>query len=66
MIVEQHELIFGSNLTGLPIMGAILDQQSSTDYSGLIIFGGVGSVLGAGFLVTATYLLGKKLSTWKV
>ena len=47
-------------------MGAILERQGGADYSGLILFGGVGSLVGAAFLIAATYLLGKKLGTWKV
>ncbi|KAF2446718.1 MFS general substrate transporter [Karstenula rhodostoma CBS 690.94] len=55
-----------ANLTGLPIMGAILDRQGDAEFSGLILFGGVGSIAGAAFLGVATYFLGKKLGTWKV
>ncbi|KAL1605338.1 hypothetical protein SLS60_004886 [Paraconiothyrium brasiliense] len=55
-----------ANLTGLPIMGKILEEQNGTNYEGLILFGGVSSIVGAAFLAAATYLLGKKLSTWKV
>jgi hypothetical protein len=47
-------------------MGAILERQGSTEYSGLILLGGVGSIVGAALLVVATYLLGRKLGTWKV
>jgi hypothetical protein len=64
--MNRWQLTQHSSLTGLPIMGAILERQGSMEYSGLIIFSGVGSIVGAALLVVATYLLGKKLGTWKV
>jgi hypothetical protein len=59
-------LTYGSNLTGLPIMGAILVRQGNVDYAGLAIFGGVSSLLGCILLAGATYISGKRLSTWRV
>ncbi|KAL5425789.1 hypothetical protein PMIN04_002401 [Paraphaeosphaeria minitans] len=72
--IERLGLRFGTfqiimsfaNLTGLPIMGAILNRQGGADYSSLMLFGGIGSIVGAAFLIVARYLLGKKLRTWKV
>ncbi|KAF7588895.1 hypothetical protein BBP40_005045 [Aspergillus hancockii] len=32
-------------LTGLPIMGAILNRQGNTDYSGLQLFSGISCLL---------------------
>ncbi|ORY03674.1 major facilitator superfamily domain-containing protein [Clohesyomyces aquaticus] len=55
-----------SNLTGPPIMGAILGRQGGTDYSGLAIFGGATLLVGTAFLISATYLLGKTRGSWKV
>ncbi|KAI8633678.1 major facilitator superfamily domain-containing protein [Xylariaceae sp. FL1651] len=55
-----------STLTGLPIMGAILDRQGDVDYSGLILFGGATCLLGSIFLAFSTYHLGKIRGTWKV
>lgn len=47
-------------------MGAILHRQGDHDYSGLQVFSGVGSIIGAVFLIAATYSLGKAKGTWKV
>ncbi|CAJ2511204.1 Uu.00g068290.m01.CDS01 [Anthostomella pinea] len=55
-----------SCLTGLPIMGAILNRQHDADYSGLQIFAGCSCLLGSGFLAASTYLLAKLRGTWKV
>ena len=55
-----------SNLTGPPIMGAILHQQGDRDYSGLQIFSGVSCITGCVFLIAATYTLAKKQGSWKV
>jgi hypothetical protein len=60
------QLTFHSNLTGLPIMGAILGRQGGHDYSGLQIFGGGSCILGSIPLTMATYLLGKTQGIWKV
>ncbi|KAF2009284.1 MFS general substrate transporter [Aaosphaeria arxii CBS 175.79] len=55
-----------SNLTGLPIMGAILVRQGGVDFSGLQIFAGVNCILGSVLLLVATYSFGKTQGTWKV
>ena len=65
-ILLPYHLTLTSNLTGLPIMGAILDRQGITEFSGLILFSGVSALIGAAFLFVATYILGRRLSTWKV
>ncbi|KAF2034217.1 MFS general substrate transporter [Setomelanomma holmii] len=65
-IIISVRLMGCSNLTGPPIMGAILNRQGAHDYSGLQIFGGVSSIVGCVFLVGSTYLIGKKQGSWKV
>lgn len=55
-----------SCLTGLPIMGAILNRQGNTDFSGLQIFASTISILGALGIGASTYLLSKMRKTWKV
>jgi MFS family permease len=55
-----------SCLTGLPIMGAILNRQGSTDFSGLQIFASTISILGSLGIGASTYLLSKMRKTWKV
>jgi len=55
-----------SNLTGLPIMGAILNRQHDTDFMGLQVFAGVSCVLGACLLGYSTLILSKTNKTWKV
>ncbi|KAF2134691.1 MFS general substrate transporter [Dothidotthia symphoricarpi CBS 119687] len=55
-----------SNLTGLPLMGAILNRQGNHDFSGLTIFAGVSCLLGSIVLTAATYFLGKTQGSWKV
>ncbi|KAL5363732.1 MFS general substrate transporter [Aspergillus floccosus] len=55
-----------SCLTGLPIMGAILNRQGNTDYSGLQIFASTISILGSVGIGASTYLLSKMRKTWKV
>jgi hypothetical protein len=52
-------------LTGLPIMGAILDRQNNTDFSALQLFASVSAIAGAGLLVASTYFVAKtrKLKT---
>ncbi|RDK38383.1 putative MFS transporter [Aspergillus phoenicis ATCC 13157] len=72
--IESLGQIFGtfqlvisiSCLTGLPIMGGILNQQHRTDFSGLQIFAGLSAILGSLFLGTSNYLLAKSRRTWKV
>ncbi|OAA36872.1 Major facilitator superfamily domain, general substrate transporter [Metarhizium rileyi] len=55
-----------SCLTGLPIMGGILDSQQGSNYMGLQLFSGLSCLLGAGMLVGSTYLFTKFFKTWKV
>ncbi|KAF3396472.1 Riboflavin transporter MCH5 [Penicillium rolfsii] len=57
-----------SCLTGLPIMGGILNRQSATetDFSGLQLFSSITTLLGAGGLMVSTYLLSRSHGTWKV
>ncbi|KAL2810568.1 MFS general substrate transporter [Aspergillus granulosus] len=55
-----------SSLTGLPIMGAILDRQHNTDFLGLQLFSSISVLLGFAFLVVATCLLSRAQGTWKV
>lgn len=47
-------------------MGAILAKQGSHDYSGLQIFSGISCVVGGGFLIAATCILGKSQGSRKV
>ena len=47
-------------------MGAILDRQNETDYSGLQIFAGASAVLGAGMLAASTYALARERKTWRI
>jgi hypothetical protein len=47
-------------------MGAILNRQSGTDFSGLQIFASVSPLLGSGFLAVSTYLLSRVRGTWKI
>ncbi|KAF9882669.1 hypothetical protein FE257_005663 [Aspergillus nanangensis] len=58
-------IISVSCLTGLPTMGAILNRQHNTDYSGLQIFSSCVCLLGSLGLAGATYLLGKSRETWR-
>ncbi|KAH8882002.1 MFS general substrate transporter [Thozetella sp. PMI_491] len=44
-----------STLTGLPIMGAILDRQNDTDFSGMQLFSGLTCLVGAGLIGVSTY-----------
>ncbi|EED24291.1 MFS transporter, putative [Talaromyces stipitatus ATCC 10500] len=55
-----------ASLTGLPIMGAILNRQSGTDFSGLQIFASMSALLGTGFLAVSTYFLSRARETWKI
>ncbi|KAH6658455.1 major facilitator superfamily domain-containing protein [Truncatella angustata] len=55
-----------SFLTGLPIMGAILNSQNNTDYSGLQLFASVSCILGTSLLLVATYFVSQSHKTWKV
>lgn len=57
-----------SCLTGLPIMGGILNRQSETgtDFSGLQLFSSLTALLGAGGLMVSTHLLARSHGTWKV
>lgn len=57
---------FGSCLTGLPIMGAILEKQNYTDYSGLQLFGACCGILGSVLIGAATFLLRKMRNTSKI
>ncbi|KAB8233366.1 major facilitator superfamily domain-containing protein [Aspergillus alliaceus] len=61
------QMVIGvSCLTGLPIMGAILNRQGNTDFSGLQLFGGITCLLGSCGIGIATYLLGNLRQTRKV
>ncbi|GLA55727.1 hypothetical protein AnigIFM63604_002673 [Aspergillus niger] len=55
-----------SCLTGLPIMGAILEKQNYTDYSGLQLFGACCGILGSVLIGAATFLLRKMRNTSKI
>ena len=55
-----------STLTGLPIMGAILERQRGTNYEGLQIFSGLSCLLGSGLLAASTYFLSQRHESWKV
>jgi len=55
-----------SCLTGLPIMGAILNRQGDTNFMGLQLFAGISCLLGATLLTISTYLQGKSRGTWRV
>ncbi|GLA02068.1 hypothetical protein AnigIFM60653_001363 [Aspergillus niger] len=55
-----------SCLTGLPIMGAILEKQNYTDYSGLQLFGACCGILGSVLIGAATFLLRKVRNTSKI
>ncbi|KAK4140138.1 major facilitator superfamily domain-containing protein [Dichotomopilus funicola] len=59
-------IIAVSSLTGLPIMGAILNRQGDTDYSGLQIFAVATCLIGTGLLAASTYYMGRSHGTWKV
>ncbi|KAF1964887.1 MFS general substrate transporter [Bimuria novae-zelandiae CBS 107.79] len=62
-----YQTIIGlSNLTGLPLMGAILNRQHDADFGGLQIFAGVTCLLGAGLLGLSTLFLSRTQKTWKV
>ena len=58
-------LTSGSTLTGLPIMGAILDRQQG-DFVGLELFAAVSVLVGCVFLTVSTKVLGKMRNTWKI
>lgn len=47
-------------------MGAILDRQGGTDYSGLQIFASVSTLVGAGSMALSAYLLSRLEKTWKI
>lgn len=47
-------------------MGAILNRQGGSDFSGLQIFASVTALLGSGFLAVSTYFLSRARGTWKV
>lgn len=47
-------------------MGAILNRQGGTDFSGLQIFASATALLGSGFLAVSTFLLSRVRNTWKV
>jgi MFS family permease len=66
LITWSLKLTLHSCLTGLPIMGAILNRQGDHDYSGLQVFGGSSCLLGSVLLLGATLLLGKTQGTRKV
>jgi MFS family permease len=53
-------------LTGLPIMGAILNQQGGKNFAGLEIFAGVSALLGASLLSMSTYQMACSRGTWRV
>ncbi|PYH94560.1 MFS general substrate transporter, partial [Aspergillus ellipticus CBS 707.79] len=53
-------------LTGLPIMGAILQKQNYTDYSGLQLFGACCGLLGATLVGGSTLLIRKRRGSKKV
>ncbi|KAI0547028.1 major facilitator superfamily domain-containing protein [Xylaria curta] len=55
-----------SCLTGLPIMGAILDRQGGHNYSGLQIFSGTACLLGGVLLAISTYILSRSRKSWNV
>jgi hypothetical protein len=59
-------LTFHSMLTGLPIMGAILNDQNRVDFSGLQLFASVSTLVGTGLLAASTYFLSKTRKTWKI
>lgn len=47
-------------------MGAILERQHRTDFSGLQLFGSVSALVGAGLLLASTYFLSKTRKTWRI
>jgi hypothetical protein len=47
-------------------MGAILNRQGDTDYSGLQLFAAVTCLVGTGLLAASTYYMGQSHGTWKV
>jgi len=53
-------------LTGLPVMGAILNKQDQVDFSGLQIFASASTLVGTALLAASTYFLGKTRKTWKI
>lgn len=55
-----------SCLTGLPIMGAILNHQGGTDFVGLQLFSGISCLLGGSLLAASTYLYSRVQGSWKV
>jgi MFS family permease len=55
-----------SCLTGLPIMGAILNHQGGTDFVGLQLFSGISCLLGGSLLAASTYLYSRSQGSWKV
>ncbi|KAK4543961.1 hypothetical protein LTR36_004735 [Oleoguttula mirabilis] len=55
-----------SNLTGLPISGAILARQGDATYCGLQTFAIVATLLGAALTTVSTRLIAGKKGTWKI
>lgn len=47
-------------------MGAILDGQHDTDFSGLQLFGGCTSLVGGVLIGVSAYYMSKLKYTWKV
>lgn len=53
-------------LTGLPVMGAILNSQNKADFSGLQLFASLSTLVGTGLLAMSTYFLSRMRKTWKI
>lgn len=64
--IDYWQLTYDRCLTGLPIMGAILNRQKNVDFSGLQIFAAVCILLGATLTAGATYFFARLSKTWKV